>query len=256
MVLTKENIIQIKRGYIEAQQELNDTILKMIPFCDSLKTENKKAYDYCFYGVLRRIFLIKKCLENFERITPPERNKYLDDEQRKDLNLFLHSFLLHISGGIDNLAWVWFYRRKIDKIEDPEKFRLKINLFNKQYKKYLDREVIDKCSEFKPWYNLLKNFRNPAAHRVPPYIIPYTVDPNDEELHRELENKLFSTSDKKERLRIQKQIDDLRDYEPVYMHSFIEESEMVRFHPQAISDSRSVCVLVNLIVKQLEKIKT
>ena len=256
MVLTKENMLQIKQGYFEAQQELNNTILTMKPFCDLLKTENKKAYDYCFYGVLRRIFLIKKCLENFERITPPERNTYLDEEQRKDLNLFLHSFLIHISGGIDNLAWVWFYKRKIDLIENPEKYRLKINLFGKHFKKYLDVEIIDKCSEFKPWYKLLKNFRNPAAHRVPPYIVPYTVDPDDKKLHRELEIKLSSTNDKKLQSKIEKQIDDLRDYEPVYMHSFIEGSEMVRFHPQTISDTRTFCVLVNLIVQQLEKINT
>ena len=91
---------------------------------------------------------------------------------------------------------------------------------------------------------------------MPPYIVPYTVDPNDEKLHRELETKLSSTNDKKLQSRIEKQIDDLRDYEPVYMHSFIEGSEMVRFHPQTISDSRSFCVLVNLIVQKLEKIKT
>ncbi len=251
MTLTEKNIIQIKQGYAEAHQELNNTILNMIPFCKSLEIENKKAYDYCYHGVLRRIFLIKKCLENFERITPPERNSYLDDEQRKDLNLFLHSFLLHISGGIDNLAWVWFYKRKIDQVEDTIKYRFKINLFGKDFKKYLDKEVIDKCREFKSWYELLKNFRNPAAHRVPPYIVPYTVAPSDEKLHSELMQKLSTTNDEKLQSKIQEQLDNLRDYEPIYMHSFIEGSEMVRLHPQTISDSRSFCVLVNLVIQQL-----
>ena len=104
MVLSKEAINKIQRGYFEAQQELNDTILKTSAFCESLKIENKEAYEYCFYGVLRRIFLVKRCLENFLQITPPGRDKDLQEEQRKDLNLFLHAFLLHISGGIDNLA--------------------------------------------------------------------------------------------------------------------------------------------------------
>ena len=123
MKLTSEDILKINRGYIDAKQELIDTIFEMKSFCSRLENENKNAFEYGFYGVLRRLFLVKKCLENFELITPPDRNKELDGEKRKNLNLYLHSFLLHISGSIDNLAWVWFYCRKIDQLEDPVKFQ-------------------------------------------------------------------------------------------------------------------------------------
>ena len=251
MKLSSEDILKINRGYFDANQELIQTILEMKSFCARLESENKNAFEYGFYGTLRRLFLIKKCLDNFQSITPPCRNKELDDEKRKDLNLFLHSFLLHISGSIDNLAWVWFYCKKIDQTKDPEKFRLKINLFHKQFKKYLDQPIIDKCTEFKEWYSLLKDFRNPAAHRIPPYIVPYTVDPSDEKKHNKFEKILYSVVDKNEQFNIQKQLDELRDYEPTYMHSFNEGSKMVRFHPQAIADTRSLCVLINLVIKHL-----
>ncbi|MCX5813612.1 MAG: hypothetical protein NT178_13860 [Proteobacteria bacterium] len=247
MSLSKEDIKEIYDGYSEAHHELNSVILLMLPFCGSLEAENRVAYDYAFYGVVRRIYIIKRCLNNFERISPPEKNEYLDDDLRSDLTLFLHAFLLHISGGIDNLAWVWFYTQKIDEKTDPEKFKGNINLFNKKFQKYLHKDIIDKCSEFNTWYNYLKNYRDPIAHRVPPYIIPYTVDPKNETEHRMLIVHLNSVIDEEDKINIQKKLNLLRDYEPRYLHSFIQDKEIVRFHPQAIVDTRTFCELAKSV---------
>lgn len=239
MSLSKENIEQIYDGYSTAHHELNDLFLLMLPFCSSIEKERKVAHDYAFYGVVRRTYNIKRCLENFERISPPERTEYLDDDQRTDLSLFLHAFLLHISGGIDNLAWVWFYTRGIDKIENIKKYRHKIGLFNSDFQKYLDNDVSDKCIEFEDWYGYLKHYRDPIAHRIPPYIIPFTVDPKSQTEHSELLTHLNLVNGDEEKLTIKKKLDALRDYEPRYTHSFIEDGKMVRFHPQAIADART-----------------
>ena len=98
------------------------------------KKENENAYDYCFHGVTRRIYLIKRCLKNFQKIAPPEISVCLSNSKRQDLNLFLHSFLLNISGGIDNLAWVWFYKRRIEQMEVREKYLTKIDIFVGKFK--------------------------------------------------------------------------------------------------------------------------
>jgi len=253
MSLSKKDIKKIYDGYSKAHHELDSLILLMLPFCSSLEAESKLAHDYFFYGIVRRTYNIKRCLTNFERISPPEKNEYLDDDQRSDLTLFLHAFLLHISGGIDNLAWVLFYTQKIDKIKNPKKFKQKISLFNGEFQKYLDKDIIDKCSKFKQWYSYLKNYRDPIAHRVPPYIIPYTVDPRNKTEHNELVMLLSSINDEEEKLNIQKKLDSMRDYEPKYMYSFIEDNKMVRFHPQAIADARTFCVLAKLVVSCLKK---
>jgi len=97
MPLSEEDIKKINWGYSLAHSELCELILLMLSFSNSLqKVGMEKSYDYLFYGALRRTYNIKRCLENFKRISPPERNEYLDDDQRKDLTLFFHSFLLHI----------------------------------------------------------------------------------------------------------------------------------------------------------------
>jgi hypothetical protein len=247
MSLSREDIKEIYDGYSKAHDELDSLILLMLPFCSSLEAESILAYDYSFYGVARRTYIIKRCLINFEQISPPDKNEYLDDDQRGDLTLFLHAFLLHISGGIDNLAWVWFYTQKIDKVENPKKYKYKISLFNSEFQKYLHKEIIDKCSEFKEWYCYLKNYRDPIAHRVPPYIIPYTVDPKNKTEHNELVAYLSSVNDEDDKINIRKKLDSLRDYEPRYTHSFIEDKRIVRFHPQTIADARTFCVLAKLV---------
>lgn len=251
MTLTKEDVEKIIDGYSSIQYELNQLIIKILPLCNSLEKENKNAFDYCQYGLLRRIYLIKRCLENFLQIAPPANPYYLSHERRGDLNLFLHSFLLNISGAIDDLAWVWFYKRNIDQKEDVKKFRTKINLFGKGFRKYLDRRIIVKCDELKKWHDHLKNFRDPTAHRVPPYIIPYTIDPKDNQKHYDLEKQLSLTTENNKQIIIQKELDKLRDYEPKYMHSYIEESNIVRFHPQNIADTRTLCVLTELVIECL-----
>lgn len=247
MALSEKNIEKVYNGYALAHRELEKLILLMLPFCDSLEKESKLAHDYAFYGVLRRSYNIKRCLANFERISPPERNEDIDDDQRSDLTLFLHAFLLNISGGIDNLAWVWFYVRGIDKIENLRKYRNRIGLFNSDFQKYLDKGILDKCLEFKGWYDLLKKYRDPIAHRIPLYIIPYTVDPKNKEEHNELFIRL-SSAKVDEKVNIQRKLDSLRDYEPRYKNSFIEDEGMVRFHPQTIADTKTFCVLAKSVM--------
>lgn len=252
MPLFEEDIEKINWGYSLAHCELCDLILLMLSFSNSLQEEGReKSYDYFFYGVLRRTYNIKRCLENFKRISPPERNEYLDDDQRNDLTLFFHAFLLHIAGGIDNLAWSWYYVKGIDSIEKTKNFRHKICLFNRDFQQYLDPVIVKKCSEFHEWFVYLKSYRDPIAHRIPPYIVPYTVDPKNRTKHNELLESLNSIKCKigeEEKHTIQKKLDSMRDYEPIYTHSFLEDDKIMRFHPQVISDARSFCQLAKLVV--------
>lgn len=66
-----------------------------------------------------------------------------------------------------------------------------------------------------------------------------TVDPKNKTEHNELLMYLSLVNNKEEKLIIKKKLDSMRDYEPRYKHSFIEDDKMVRFHPQAIADART-----------------
>ena len=252
MGLTGEQIIEINDAYSDVLRELKRLILKALPFGRSLENENAHAFEYFTYGLLRRTYLIIRCIENFVEISPPANPAYLQDERRKDLELFLQSFLLNIEGGLDNLALVWFFKRNIDKIENISEFRKHVGLFAPRFQKYLDESVKVKCIEFKQWHRHLKDMRDPVAHRVPIYIPPYTVVSKDFEQHNSLEQQLISEPWKEKQLTIQEELDKLSDYEPVYMHSFIEQSPLVRFHPQNVADTRAFCVLVELVIDCLK----
>jgi len=136
---------------LNVQEELEDLVLEILPFCDLFKENNTNAFDHCQYGLLRRIFLIKRCLTNFILIAPPHNSCCLSEDKRRDLNLFLHSFLINISGGIGNLAWIWFYQRKIYEKENIENFKYNVNLFGNEFSEYLEQKIIKKCQEYKKW---------------------------------------------------------------------------------------------------------
>ena len=254
MGFSESNIGLLRSGYLEVQNELNNLILIIIPFNEILREESPNAYEYSQYGVARRLFTIKRCIEIFFEIVEPGSKPEIAEEKRKDLNIYLHSFLLNISGGIDNLAWVWFYARGIDQLEELKKFRQKIDLFGKQFKKHLDEEIIELCREMKEWQKYLKNFRDPTAHRIPPYIIPYTVADENIRENERLERELLKEDlGPEEREKIQLQLNNLRDYELKYTHSFREQSPIVLLHPQCIADARSFITLTKLVVSCLNK---
>ena len=85
-------------------------------------------------------------------------------------------------------------------------------------------EIINKYSK---WHEFLVHHRNPTAHRIPPYVIPYTVP-----------NKL----EKNERI----------DYTPKYIHSFKSKYGIIPLHAQSLADACTVASLLDLLLKNVE----
>lgn len=253
MSLTSAQVKKINDEYSKVQVELNDLVLEISSFYDLFK-ENKNALDHYQYGLLRRIFLIKQCLKNFILIAPPHNPSYLPEDKRRDLNLFLHAFLINISGAINNLAWIWFYHHKIHEKENVENFKYKVNLFGKEYAKYLKQKIIKKCQEYNKWYEHFKSLRDPTAHRIPPYIIPYTVKSSEAERHNNLEREYNLEKDDNKKTSLLKEMESLRDYEIFYMDSFMEDNHKgpVRFYPQNISDTRTFIELTKTVFECLK----
>jgi hypothetical protein len=97
-----------------------------------------------------------------------------------------------------------------------------------------------------PWFDHLENFRHALAHRIPLYIPPCAITKQDLPAYRLLEKQIAKASRRGnharyEQLRVRQQA--LTKYQPEMMHSAADNSRRVIFHPQLLSDFKTVCEL-------------
>ena len=124
---------------------------------------------------MRRGFVNAHCLRRIYEISPPTRTNPLTHEEREDITVFLLTFLFNVSGIIDNLSWIWFYEKKICEKEDPEKFKFKVHLFDKDFKKYLTDEVKKELQIFNKWQNHIKNLLEKLRLHNRSQLVAYAV---------------------------------------------------------------------------------
>ena len=134
-------------------------------------------------GVCRRLNIIQGCIRNIYRIFPVERTQLLDENERADVAINLHAFLINIHAVPDNLAWAYLLERGVTL--KPSQ----VGLFNKHTKPYMRKEIFEslKSNGITKWHiGYAKNYRDALAHRIPPYVAPDVLTAEQEEKHRGL----------------------------------------------------------------------
>ncbi|HCE2112332.1 TPA: hypothetical protein NGU48_004774 [Vibrio parahaemolyticus] len=175
-------------------------------------------YDHTVYGICRRVSTLRFCLNFFFDALSPETD-VLENDVLPQGNVHLHAFLVNCSGVSDNIAWFLAYHHKVDEIEDLDKFKFNIGIFGKKkFKKYITDNLSEKIKEFQDWHEHIKAFRDPTAHRIPPYLIPYVIDTDR----------------------------NLIDCTPKYIHEF-SKSVPVLLHAQVIADIGAVIGLLEAL---------
>ncbi|EMN7422798.1 hypothetical protein WB911_004564 [Vibrio parahaemolyticus] len=176
--------------------------------------------EHAVYGICRRISNLSHCLTFFFDSLCPGKS-VLSDNTLAIGNIHLHAFLVNCSGISDNIAWFLAYHHKLDETEDLDKFKFNIGLFGKKkFTEYITPAVSKKVAEFDDWHQHIKSFRDPTAHRVPPYLIPYVV-------YTELGEV---------------------DCTPKYIHEF-SKSNPVLLHAQVIADIVAVVELIEALIE-------
>ncbi len=187
-----------------------------------------KAQEYCQHGVCRRLLIIYECFVYFFSEIPPNTTKERTREENSRANIHLHAFLINVSGIIDNMAWLWAYYIGLENRIDLEKKKTMVGLFNKEFSEYLPDRLATLVDQYSEWYAFMVKHRHPTAHRIPPYVIPYT------------------NTDEKDQ-------PDSRDYTPRYIHSFNSQHGPIPLHAQALADTNTVLSLLNTMLIELKE---
>ncbi len=145
---------------------------------------NQNAKRHLLFGVGRRLFLIQHSLKRIDGLQLIGRRNPLESGARRDLDVFLNSFYIHLRGILDNLAWSSAYVLNLlgEISEDNNADRRRVSLFGKDYLKAIHarfpnlHQLIESSRD---WHRDFTDLRDPIAHRIPLYSIPSFLTKSD-----------------------------------------------------------------------------
>ena len=222
---------------------LND---KFIQLSSILVVE--KAKEYLLHGTTRRLGIVVQCIDNIYSVFPPERDQFLSVEELKEVDINLHSFFINVYGFLDNLAWVFVLEKEINIHKNEVGMFLpktKVN-FKQEFREYIE------SSPVKRWFEeYLKDYRDTLSHRIPLYVPPKLLTPDqiqrDREITKEL-NKNLKMGDFNAVDILFSEQENLGSIAPIFRHSVYESNGFV-LHPQIIIDFKTIEVIA---IKYLE----
>lgn len=201
------------------------------------------AREQALSGYLRRTNTLLRAIENVFELLPPELDAIPDRNVVVDATISIHAFVVNTFGALDNLAWILVNERNVVGKKGKNLNPKSVSLANPyllascgvDFRAYLERRD--------DWNKGMRAFRDSLAHQVPLYIPPYTIKHADREQYDKFENeKAEALISRKpgEYKRLDYEQSKLGTFHPVMVRSVSDEKGQAQFHPQLISDFRTV----------------
>jgi hypothetical protein len=254
MTYTPEQVEEIERERKVVLGELQDLCFNLVSeFAPSLTVV--RAQEYVRHGVCRRLKIIRRCIDNIFAIFPVERKKPLREEERSDLEINLHAFIINVYGLQDNIAWVYVIEKSLEDVIKGG--RVGVGLFIENTQCHMPSELREYLSKFKSWHDrYAKNFRDALAHRIPFYVPPSTMTPTDAQKYQELENQISEQLKNHDFDRAEMLMEEQEAIGSIcvaFLHSYSDPdaSSPVYFHPQIIVDAKTVMEIISVVRRHL-----
>lgn len=238
---TDDVLDELKEKYATIDQRYTELAIKVNAFSKTLGNEN--AIEYLQHGLLRRLWILYRCITSIFRLFPPDRIQPLKPRDRLDVEIYLHAFLINVYGALDNLALAIAYENKLTGADPDSSFDPKaVNLFERRFKKHLNGNLGDylRRDTITSWYrDYATNYRHALAHRIPPYVPPATWNNEDKNRYEQLNSKieeLLAAGEFGQVEFLQAEQENLGRSNPLFMHSFTEEAKPIYLHPQLVTD--------------------
>jgi len=140
------------------------------------KLTDQRAINYLGFGFNVRALQIKESWFQLNELLEKDGGNNRNPYETVQTNIYLNSYYLNLLGAIDNLAWVLQHEfNLIEGAAEANGKRNKIVIFGKDFiakLHALDSDLVRKIESYKKWFENVKKFRDPAAHRIPLYCPP------------------------------------------------------------------------------------
>ncbi len=251
MMYTKEGIEELERECSLVASQYHGLL-----FAYAGRTfSDARAREYATQGFARRVGTLARCIYRVFEIVPPDRTDSPTRDELVDTAIYLQAFMFNLFGALDNLAWVWVSEKGIKKENGSRIPNSGVGLGEKNVdvRRSVSPEFQECLREFNDWFAHLENYRHALAHRIPLYVPPSAVPKRNWTAARELEERKAQTKDLAEYERLSAEQDALGVFRPVIMHSYEEGADPVNFHPQLLCDFKTVVLLGNKMLEELDR---
>jgi hypothetical protein len=211
---------------------------------------------------MRRVGTLQRCIENIYDISPPDRVEKPSREECADLGINLQSFVMNVFGCLDNLAWIWAKEQSLKDKKGRPLSGGHIGLFSSKKNEILrasfSREFRDYLDGLNGWYNNLENFRHALAHRIPLYVPPCSMTPEERDRDTALDMEKAEAIRRQDFARCEQisiEQRKLGKFVPCMTHSYVEETKPIVFHAQVFSDWNTIAQMAEEFLKELRRAK-
>jgi hypothetical protein len=155
---------------------LADLFLRLNMLTNVLKS--KDATYFLRYGAARRLQMMLWSYATITSTAPPDRMDPLSDYERRTLSRDINVIYMHMRGVLDNFAWCFLFENEPSLIEELHKND--ISLFSKKIRKKTEFQPFwEEIDRHQDWNKKLKGRRDPVAHRIPLYVPPSILTPDE-----------------------------------------------------------------------------
>lgn len=229
----------------EAREAIGGKYESLLMKYVTLPLKDATAKEYATQGFPRRLGVMAHCIYNVFTILPPEKEEIPARTQIFDATVNIQAFLVNSFGCIDNLARIWIHEKPVttERGKPLPKGEIGLAVHHTRVRTSLSQAFQDYLKTLDGWLTFMGNFRHALAHRIPLYIPPYAVRPQDEATYNEIEQKMIQASVKGELAEhgaLATEQQKLMRFLPWMHHSYLEEGKPAVFHPQLLADFHTI----------------
>jgi len=242
---------------VQAHQSVSVMSIDLQSDLVSRQYRTAEAREHGIHGLSRRIATLARCVDAVFDLLPPSESGVPETRAIDDATIYIQAFIFNVFGCCDNIAWLWVLEQHVlDKKGSPiAQQRVGIWPDYHQFRASCSPEFRTYLESHRTWFDNLKNFRDALAHRIPLYIPPYSVTPNQHEAYLRLDEEkgaAFKQRDFELHDQIEERQHLLKHFNPIMVHS-LTKSKVVVFHAQLLADFRTIEEIARKMLRELER---
>lgn len=254
MYFSAEALDDLYRGVEELHEQFADLRERYM----RRQFQSDGAREHADHGFGRRLSTLVRCVDRVFEILPPDRASIPTRDEAVDATINIQSFVMNAFGCCENLAWIWVLERGVVQPNGAALPAGRVGLgasyqtvrasFSPIFRVYLDGLEV--------WFAQLKDFRDALAHRIPLYIPPHTVAPEDGAQYRALAQAAQAAllrGDLNAEVRLKAEQMALARFQPIMTHSLTAAAGIVVFHPQLLADFATINELASEFLQELNR---
>jgi hypothetical protein len=215
--------------------------------------------DFGKHGFGRRLTTMWKCAQFVFEELPSEQEEVPEPEAREKAAIYLQSFILNGFGCTDCLAWVWAYERDVRDSQGRPLERMQVGIHpNQQLRLQLPLELQNHMGTIDQWFAGLKDVRDALMHRIPIYIPPYFIAPEQLDAYNSFSGRMQDARDQcnlVEYHRLEAEQDALGHYLPMisYTSKLEAPQRQAEIHRLVLGDLLTITDLAQRFINHLRQ---